>query len=125
MTDFMEILRREVEATSITAVARKIGYARSSVSNLFYGRYPGSPHKIGAKIVEVFAAEIRCPHLNCDIVPAACREAREAPMPTNNARQLRHWTACQSCPNNPGPISPRLKKGQELRTKGQQNWWNK
>lgn len=125
MKDFMDILKREVDASSVAEVARKIGYARGSVSLLFHGKYPGNPHKIGAKIIEVFSAEIECPHLKRDIAPAECRETREAPMPTNNARHLRHWTACQNCPNNPGPTSPRLKRAQQDRKEGKVGWWNK
>ena len=115
MSDFMEILKREVAATSVAAVARRIGYARSSVSNLLNDNYPSSPRKIGAKILEVFSANISCPFLKRDIAAAECREAREAPMPTNNARRLRHWTACRRYPNNPGPVSPRLKRAHDRR----------
>ena len=115
MSDFMEILKREVAATSVAAVARRIGYARSSVSNLLNDNYPSSPRKIGARIMEVFSADISCPFLKRDIAAAECREAREAPMPTNNARRLRHWTACRRCPNNPGPVSPRLKRAHDRR----------
>lgn len=125
MSDFMEILKREVEAASVASVARKIGYARTSVSNLLNGNYPGNPHKIGARIIEVFSTEIACPYLKRNIAPAECRAMREGAMPTNNAGQLRHWTACRNCPNNPGPVDPRLHRGRADRKAGKQNWWNK
>lgn len=125
MTDFLAILKREVEASTIVAVAERIGYSRTSVSHLLHGRYPGNPHKIAAKIIEVFADQIVCPHLDREITPQHCVDLREAPMPTSNAKQLRHWTACQNCPNNPGPVSPRLIRAQADRAAGPVEWWKK
>lgn len=108
MMGWREILTREIEATSVTAVAKKIGYARTSVSLLHHGRYLGDNKHITAAIIEAFAKEITCPHLKREIAPAECREMRDAPMPQSDPKKFRHWTVCRSCPNNPGkaPAKP-------------------
>lgn len=101
MTDWLDILRREVDRTSVTGVARRLGYARPSISLVYHGRYPGSTDRIRARVIEVFADEIVCPHSGASMRPLDCRELRSGPMPTSNAKRLRHWTACRTCPLNP------------------------
>lgn len=98
--DWRAILDREVAETSITVVAGKLGYARTSISLLYHGKYPGTGNKIKAKLVEIFAGQITCPHLRENITPERCEALRTAPMPTNTPAELKHWTACQSCPLN-------------------------
>lgn len=101
MSDWMAILRDEVAKSSVAAVAREIGYARTSLSLVLHGRYQGSTDRVAARVLECFADHFLCPHQGSEISPASCRELRDRPMPTSSARDLRQWTACQHCQNNP------------------------
>ena len=67
MMGWHDILKREVAASTVTAVAAKIGYKRTSVSLALHGNYPGDTKYIAAAIVEKFSAEIACPHLKREI----------------------------------------------------------
>lgn len=108
----LTLLRQEVERQgSIAAVARSIDYARTAVSQALAGKYPGDTRHLAAKIVETFADRVWCPHLQRDLAPADCRQARTRPIPTSDPRALDHWSACRTCPSNPdrpqGPSDPR------------------
>lgn len=108
MSDWHQILTDEVNRHgSIAAVARKLGYARTTISLVYHGRYPVPPDKIAVRVLEVFASNITCPHLRDDIPRTACDELRNAAMPTNSATRLRHWTACQTCPLYTGATKQR------------------
>lgn len=85
---------------SITATARRLGYARSSVSLALAGRYTADVGKLRARILEAFADLVACPHLGRDIPPADCLAHRTRPMPTASRDALKHWQACRQCPNN-------------------------
>lgn len=117
MMSWHDILKREVAASTVTAVAEKIGYKRTSLSLALHGNYPGDTKHIAAAIVETFSQEITCPHLKREIAPAECREMRDAPMPQSDPKKFRHWTVCRSCPNNPGkaPAKP-VRKSQRRAT---------
>lgn len=99
--DWMAVLRREAERTSIAEVARRLGYSRPAISLVVHGRYPATRERIAARVREVFGADAECPHLRAPISPEDCAAVRTAPMPTNDPKRLRHWTACRACPLNP------------------------
>jgi len=82
-------------------VADMLGYTRTAVSQALNGRYPADTRKLAARIVEVFADHVACPHLALDIPSAACREHREAPLSTASREAIKHWQACRTCPLNP------------------------
>ncbi len=104
MREWREILAGEIGARGVTDVAADLGYARSSVSLVHHDRYPGDPHKIAARVLQVFASKIKCPHQKSDIAPALCKELRGAPMPTHDPKAFKQWTACQACSQNPETI---------------------
>lgn len=83
------------------AVAALLGYARTAVNQALHGRYPADARKLSARIVEVFADHVACPHLQREIPSASCREQRERPLSTANREAIKHWQACRSCPLNP------------------------
>lgn len=97
MVAWLEILRMEVAASNITAVAAKLGYARPTVSLVLKGDYNGSTDRIAAKVVEVFSDNVQCPHLKAPLTVAACHQFSTTPMPQSSATALRHWRACQCC----------------------------
>ena len=107
--EWLTILKRECEGRSKAAVARELGYARTSVSLVVSGRYGGSPARIAARVMEVFGKPRFCPHLKSEISPVACSDRRSGPMPTSSASDLKHWTACKSCPVTTGIPQPERK----------------
>lgn len=96
--EWFRLLKAQAAARTQTEIAREIGYARTSVSLLLSGQYPRRPTGIATRILEVYGAGIECPFLGGEIPRATCDETRLAPMPTHRPSDLRHWTACQSCP---------------------------
>lgn len=96
--DWHQLLLGEIAKSNVTQVARQLGYARTTISLVAHRNYPGSTDKVRAKVLEVFANRRVCPHTNSPISIRECETTRCAPIPTSNAKQLRHWTACRSCP---------------------------
>lgn len=80
-------------------VADEIGYDRSSVS-----RWINEPDYNGAYIEAAVLNRydrLLCPHLNQEITPGDCISYACRAVPTSNAREVRHWKACQSCSHKP------------------------
>lgn len=84
------------QGASLTALAQEIGYARTSLSLAFSGKYKGSTDTLAKRVVEVFST-VQCPHLNESITTSQCAAYREREAPTHNPTQMRHWRKCQSC----------------------------
>lgn len=97
---WFEILTQQCETTSITEVARKLEYARPTVSLVLSGNYKGGTDTFAAKVIATFTDHVRCPHLGCDITQGDCRDHQSRAMPTSNPETLRLWMACRNgCPN--------------------------
>ncbi len=96
----MTLLTQEVEATSVAAVARRLGsYGRVTVSMVASGSYAGRPDAVLGRVLEVFGADaVACPHLNRDLPRAECRANAARQMSTSSPAAYRFWEACQSCP---------------------------
>ncbi len=80
-------------------VAKEIGYDRTSVS-----RWLNEPDYNGQYVEAAVLARFNrfpCPHLKEDITPNDCGRFALRSCPTSNAREVRHWKACQSCPHKP------------------------
>lgn len=99
MNEGMKLLLAEkAKGRSTAAIARDLGYARTSIALVFSGNYPVEPTRVLAKAVEVYGGNVACPHLGREIDRTACDEHRLRPMPTSSAAALKHWTACKTCP---------------------------
>lgn len=97
---WLDILRAETKKSSISEVARQLGYSRPSISLVMSGRYVGSTEKIEAKVIETFTDRVSCPHLGHDITKAVCGDHHSRQMPTSDAAALRHWMTCRNgCSN--------------------------
>ncbi|KQI69402.1 hypothetical protein AN189_02985 [Loktanella sp. 3ANDIMAR09] len=95
------ILRAQAEKTSITDVARQLGYSRPAISLVLSGDYAGATGKIAAKVIACFTDSVHCPHLTATISQARCGDHQSRAMPTSDPDALRHWIACRSgCPNS-------------------------
>ena len=106
MSDWRQILAAEIARSSVAAVARRLGYARSTISLAHHDRYAGDTRHIEAKVMSVLSGSVTCPHLGRAIAPGVCTDVRTAPMPTSSPKDLRHWIACQTCPLNPDAKEP-------------------
>lgn len=93
--EWMQLLGSAVAATSVTAVARRLGVARSSLSLLINGKYPGGTDNMAARVMDVLAEP--CPVYGGPRTSDACASRRAEPMPTSNPFALRQWRACQLC----------------------------
>ena len=93
--EWMHLLDRAVAATSVAEVARRLGVARSSLSLLINGKYPGGTSKMAERIMDVLAEP--CPVYGGPRTSAACATHRAEPMPTSNPFALRQWRMCQLC----------------------------
>lgn len=101
--DWLDLLRAEVAASSLAAVAERIGVSRTTVSLLLAGKYPAKTlDAVERKVRDAFEAR-RCPALNAVITGDACQRYRTRAMPRSSARDLRHWRTCQTCSYNPHP----------------------
>lgn len=99
MRDWLSLLEEEAGRTSIAAVARRLGYARPSISLALAGKYPGSTDKLAVTVLSVLGT-VDCPHLGFQVAPAKCA-ASSGKMPTSSPGDLRLWRACQGCPHKP------------------------
>jgi len=96
----LALLRAEADRTTVTAVARQIGYSRPAVSMVLAGTYRGRIDQVAAAVLAALDT-VSCPADGADITAAACLETRTRPMPTSSPRALRRWRQCQRCPLNP------------------------
>ncbi len=82
-----------------SAVADEIGYGRASVS-----RWINEPGYNGEHVEAAVLARYNrfpCPHLKTEISPKDCAGYAQRSCPTSNAREVRHWRVCQTCPHKP------------------------
>lgn len=93
--EWMHLLGRAVAATSVADVARRLGVARSSLSLLINGKYPGGTDNMVARVMDVLAEP--CPVYGGGRTSESCASRRSFPMPTSNPFALRQWRMCQLC----------------------------
>ncbi|WP_297892949.1 helix-turn-helix transcriptional regulator [uncultured Desulfovibrio sp.] len=93
--EWMHLLDRAVAATSVAEVARRLGVARSSLSLLINGKYPGGTDNMAARVMDVLAEP--CPVYGGGRTSESCVSRRAEPMPTSNPFALRQWRMCQLC----------------------------
>ena len=93
--EWMHLLDRAVAATSVADVARRLGVARSSLSLLINGKYPGGTDNMAARVMDVLAEP--CPVYGGGRTSESCVSRRAEPMPTSNPFALRQWRMCQLC----------------------------
>jgi hypothetical protein len=82
-----------------TEIGREIGYSRAAVSRWLSEPDYNAVH-IEAAVIDRYS-RVDCPHLKSELSVAQCSAYALATCPTSNARDVRHWKACQSCPHKP------------------------
>ncbi|MFZ6644450.1 hypothetical protein ACO0LO_01935 [Undibacterium sp. TJN25] len=98
---WLELIRAAAAQTSNAAVARLLGYSRTSVSLALKGAYPGGTAKLAAKALEVLEPPViaDCPYQAKQIPIEVCRELSSRRAPTHNPTLMGQWRACQQCQN--------------------------
>ncbi|WP_210402940.1 hypothetical protein [Thalassospira sp. MCCC 1A01428] len=94
------LLADEINRTSVTDTAKRIGYARASVSLANSGKYTASTDRIEARVLEILGGPeptFFCPAQGTSITQRGCDTFCARPMPTASPRALRQWQICQSC----------------------------
>ncbi len=94
------LLAEEIKRTSVTDTAKRIGYARSSVSLANGGKYTANTDQLEARVLEVLGGPeptFYCPAQAASITKSNCVEFAARSMPTTSPRALRQWQICQSC----------------------------
>lgn len=80
-------------------IASAIDYNRTSISRWINEPDYNGEH-IAAKVLEFFDVA-DCPHFGHEISTVDCRAYALRSCPTSSTREVRHWRACQTCPNKP------------------------
>ena len=112
MSDWIDALRAAVEASSMTAVAGKLGLSRTAVSLVLSGKYGVSKSRPAGACTAAIEQRVRrlygplqCPAAGSPITPAECRQQRESKAPINNPVVMLAWRTCRNhcrtCANNP------------------------
>lgn len=97
---WFDLLSAEVAKTNKTAVAIKLGVSRPAISRVMSGSYGAKTDKIAARVLAVYSV-VACPYLGQEISPSECAAHAGRAIPTSSPRAVRHWKACQTCPNRP------------------------
>lgn len=97
MTDNMALLRKAVESHGQAAVARRIGYSPSAISQALKGSYGSSMDRLLMRVAEVFSdGTVACPVMG-EIPLRRCAEERRKPFGVSSPQRVRLWRACQEC----------------------------
>lgn len=97
---WLEILKHAVDApdSSMGKVAEKLGCSRTAISLVLAGKYPAKTDKMAARVMQVYG-RVQCPFLLKEISGKECHDFHTKDAPTSSPFAMRHWRACQNCPN--------------------------
>lgn len=93
-----KIACHEVSKCSIGAVAKKIGYARSSLNLYLLGAYTANVDAIENKIIATYTDKILCPYANKIIEKKECDDVQFKNLSTSNPVIFRLQQFCRTCP---------------------------
>lgn len=98
-------LMDEVRRSNKTVVARKLGFNRSSISQVCNGCGPYGNGDASTKRIESAYRrqyeQLTCPHTHKQVGIVHCRETALRRAPTHNPLQMQQWQACQRCADRP------------------------
>lgn len=99
---WLSMLRDQVAARGLPAVAKDLGVAKSTISMAVNGKYPARTDKIEARVLAVYGgATVVCPVLGA-IDAAVCAanqdRARRIGLRAGNPETLRLFKTCSTCP---------------------------
>ena len=101
---WLDLLKQAVERTSCAAVAKELSteskaVSRTTISLVVSGKYPAKTDKIAELVINTFG-RVECPFTSEEITLAECKKHHTSAVPTSSPRAMKHWRACQGCPNN-------------------------
>lgn len=102
-------LMDEVRRTSKTVVAEKLGFNRSTISQVCNGIGPYGEGRASTAAIELAYRrqyeQLVCPHTQKQVGITHCREIALRAAPTHNPMQMLQWQSCQQCPHKPAKES--------------------
>lgn len=98
---WLELLRSEAAASSMTAVAGRLGISRTAVSLCLSGKYGAKTDRVAAKVLDILGESVDCPAQGAVIAKRHCRDLSTRKAPTHNPVAMQHWRTCQRCAHNP------------------------
>lgn len=104
-SDWFAGFMSEVQHSSITTVASKLGIKRTTISQVFngsgeYGKGTASTGNI-ERSYRGHYEKLSCPHTQAQVGINHCRELALRAAPTHNPLQMQQWQACQQCRYRP------------------------
>lgn len=96
LPEWLQLLQTAVDNSSRAAVARRLDYSRTTVSQVLSGTYHGGTDKVEQKVLEVYG-KVACPYLGYAISRADCNSYCTTDAPVQNPSRMRHWRVCQGC----------------------------
>ncbi|MCY1290486.1 hypothetical protein D9M69_418620 [compost metagenome] len=98
---WVRLLANAVEQTNRTLAGQRIGMSRTAVTLALANRYPSpSTAAVERRVLDALG-RIECVAIGEVVTAEQCQSYRERPAPTHNPHAMRHWRACQHCPQNP------------------------
>lgn len=91
---------KEKLGISYAEIARRIDYARPSLSLALSGNYTGNTKTIADAYI-TYRKQVLCPYAAEIVSRQYCTDHALADAPTHNPAALRHWRACQGCTHKP------------------------
>ena len=101
MSDWIELMRHEVDKTSLNTVGNRIGYSYATISLVLSGKYPSNLNRIK----ERFENEFLLRHVQCPVLGSInrneCLDHQAAPFSSANFQRVQLYRACHSgkCPH--------------------------
>ena len=97
MTDTMALLTKAVKNHGQAAVARRIGYSASAVSQALAGKYGGSLDNLLQRVAEIYGnGTVPCPVMG-EIPLRRCAEERRKAFGATNPQRAQLFVTCPQC----------------------------
>jgi hypothetical protein len=104
-SDWFASMKEEVRRSSVAAVAAKIGFHRSSLSQVLNGCGPYGDGRSSTKQIELawrqHFEQLTCPHTDEQVGIEHCRKHALGAAPTHNPMSMQQWRSCQQCQYKP------------------------
>lgn len=100
MPDWVRVMAEQIDISSQRAVANKINYSTSVISQALKGSYPGNVERVEKAVLGAYAgATVDCPVLG-EVEQQECLRWQREPFSSSNSTRVRLYRACHStCPN--------------------------
>jgi hypothetical protein len=114
---WLDVLRAEVAAASLSTVSRKLGISRTAISQLCNDKYPGDLVRMQQLVEGVYMGHtVVCPILgNIPSHQCLANQRRSAGEVSNSPMDIKLWKACRSgCPHSQVEDSAKLRQPMRL-----------